>query len=410
MEMEFKGKVSARFKNIAEVVDYMRKFGFHVAYNARKGIFDFEKSKEPQNNDPMEIKQYCLLGRFPLANSIYNDYSLLEKKRLTNEAIDELLYAKKPKKIKKPDTNLYTVSNLDYAQQNAILNLNKYGNIVIYGPPGTGKSQTIVNTITDAICKNKRVLVVSQKKAALDVVFNRLGTLNNKAMYLIDPEKNKNGFYDRVRTTHQQVMEWEPSYLQKNYDELEEKIAKEENELAIISDCLFSPRPFGLTLQEMYTNSYILGKTSYDYTIYRNMLRSPKLLALNYRELSENLRLIKENNYTYEVNTMLSYENFPDKVYGDYVFPQGNYEAFRVIIGEGKGQNWWCVMFPSLCFVDESKNSVDSSDLKEEIENIEPKNTEITNEVKEKNEESSYANNGVKFKFKIVEVIKDILD
>ncbi len=296
MEMEFKGKVSARFKNIAEVVDYMRKFGFHVAYNARKGIFDFEKSKEPQNNDPMEIKQYCLLGRFPLANSIYNDYSLLEKKRLTNEAIDELLYAKKPKKIKKPDTNLYTVSNLDYAQQNAILNLNKYGNIVIYGPPGTGKSQTIVNTITDAICKNKRVLVVSQKKAALDVVFNRLGTLNNKAMYLIDPEKNKNGFYDRVHTTHQQVMEWEPSYLQKNYDELEEKIAKEENELAIISDCLFSPRPFGLTLQEMYTNSYILGKTSYDYTIYRNMLRSPKLLALNYRELSENLRLIKEKN------------------------------------------------------------------------------------------------------------------
>lgn len=83
--------------------------------------------------------------------------------------------------------------------------------------------------------------------------------------------------------------------------------------------------------------------------------------------------VIEENNYTYEVNTMLSYENFPDKVYGDYVFPQGNYEAFRVIIGEGKGQNWWCVMFPSLCFVDESKNEVDSSELKDEIENIEPK-------------------------------------
>ena len=107
---------------------------------------------------------------------------------------------------------------------------------------------------------------------------------------------------------------------------------------------------------------------------------------------------------------MLSYENFPDKVYGDYIFPQGNYEAFRVIIGEGKGQNWWCVMFPSLCFVDESKNSVDSSDLKEEIENIEPKNNETTNENNEKNKESSNVNNGVKFKFKIVEVIKGILD
>ena len=120
--------------------------------------------------------------------------------------------------------------------------------------------------------------------------------------------------------------------------------------------------------------------------------------------------VIEENNYTYEVNTMLSYENFPDKVYGDYVFPQGNYEAFRVIIGEGKGQNWWCVMFPSLCFVDESKNEVDSSELKDEIENIEPKNSNITNEDQQKNNESSNVNNGIKFKFKIVEVFQKILD
>ena len=120
--------------------------------------------------------------------------------------------------------------------------------------------------------------------------------------------------------------------------------------------------------------------------------------------------VIEENNYTYKVTTMLSYENFPDKVYGDCVFPQGNYEAFRVIIGEGKGQNWWCVMFPSLCFVDESKNSVDSSSLKDEIENIEPKEDNTTNENKEKNNESSNVNSGIKFKFKIVEVIENIFD
>ena len=46
---------------------------------------------------------------------------------------------------------------------------------------------------------------------------------------------------------------------------------------------------------------------------------------------------------------MLSRENFPDKVYGDLVFPQGEYEAYRILIGEAKGQNWWCVMFPPLC-------------------------------------------------------------
>ena len=296
MDMEFKGKLGTQFKNIQEVVDYMRKFGFHIGYSARKGIFDFEKSKEPQLHDPIEVKQYCMLGRFPLANSIYNDYTLLEKKKLTNEAIDELLYAKRPKKIKKPDEHLYTVGNLDYAQQNAILNLNKNGNIVIYGPPGTGKSQTIVNAITDAIVKHKRVLVVSQKKAALDVVFNRLGTLNNKAMYVIDPEKNKNAFYDRVRTTHQQIMDSVPTDSRNDYDSVEQKIDAETTELQTISDILFTKQPFGLSLQEMYANSYVLGKTSYDYTIYQNMLRSPKILKFNYNELSENLRLIREKN------------------------------------------------------------------------------------------------------------------
>ena len=150
---------------------------------------------------------------------------------------------------------------------------------------------------------------------------------------------------------------------------------------------------------------------------------SEKLSNVNSLEEAENVleenidyvneiakEVIEENNYTYEVTTMLSYENFPDKVYGDCVFPQGNYEAFRVIIGEGKGQNWWCVMFPSLCFVDESKNSVDSSSLEHEIENIEPKNDNITNEDKEKNNESNNVNGGVKVRFKIVETIENIFD
>lgn len=119
--------------------------------------------------------------------------------------------------------------------------------------------------------------------------------------------------------------------------------------------------------------------------------------------------VIEENNYAYEVNTMLSNENFPNKVYGDYIFPQGNYKAFRVIIGDGKGQNWWCVMFPSLCFVDESKNEVDSDTLKEEIECIEPKNETKTNENKDNNE-SSNSDNKIKFKVKLIEVIKDAID
>ena len=63
-----------------------------------------------------------------------------------------------------------------------------------------------MNIIADAIAKKKRVLVVSQKRAALDVVYNRLGLLNSKVMYLVDSEKNKNFFYERVKSAHEVVM------------------------------------------------------------------------------------------------------------------------------------------------------------------------------------------------------------
>lgn len=54
----------------------------------------------------------------------------------------------------------------------------------------------------------------------------------------------------------------------------------------------------------------------------------------------------------YAVYTELAREEFPTKVYGDIALPKGEYEACRIVIGEGKGQNWWCVMYPPLCYVD----------------------------------------------------------
>ena len=92
---------------------------------------------------------------------------------------------------------------LDYAQSEVVRRVDECGNMVIYGPPGTGKSQTIVNIISDAMSKKKKVLVISQKKAALDVVYNRLGPLNAKAMYITDETKEKKSFYDKCLDAHQ---------------------------------------------------------------------------------------------------------------------------------------------------------------------------------------------------------------
>ncbi|RKD23047.1 stage II sporulation protein R [Ammoniphilus oxalaticus] len=61
---------------------------------------------------------------------------------------------------------------------------------------------------------------------------------------------------------------------------------------------------------------------------------------------------VADSGFTYESNVELGVVPFPTKMYGQYVYPAGDYEALRVTVGEGRGQNWWCVLFPPLCFVD----------------------------------------------------------
>lgn len=68
-------------------------------------------------------------------------------------------------------------------------------------------------------------------------------------------------------------------------------------------------------------------------------------------EIEETARnVIEENGYAYQVQAEVAEVDFPVKTYGEYTFPAGRYEALRVIIGEGEGKNWWCVMYPNLCF------------------------------------------------------------
>lgn len=54
--------------------------------------------------------------------------------------------------------------------------------------------------------------------------------------------------------------------------------------------------------------------------------------------------------YDYSVDAFVADASFPDKTYGEYTFPGGEYRALKVVIGDGKGKNWWCVMYPNLCF------------------------------------------------------------
>ena len=252
-----------------------------------KGAMPYDRI-EPKG-DPT-VQNLCVIGRYSLANSVYTDYAELEKKRLTNEAVDQLLNVKPAKPIKKKKREnieqvIYPSHYSDFAQSRVISQISEKGNMVVYGPPGTGKSQTIVNIISDAVLKNKRVLVVSQKKAALDVVFNRLGEFNTKAMYINDAEKDKRFFYERCFDRHKTIIKSQDSLA--DIETLDQAIAKRQKQLEDMSALLNTKTDFGPSLSEMYAQSYMIGKNSYEYSIYVQMLEDKRLLKLKYDELLE---------------------------------------------------------------------------------------------------------------------------
>lgn len=63
------------------------------------------------------------------------------------------------------------------------------------------------------------------------------------------------------------------------------------------------------------------------------------------------LEVIQEQGYDYTVDAYVTTEYFPTKSYGDVTIPCGEYDAFRIDIGENAGKNWWCILYPPLCFV-----------------------------------------------------------
>ena len=62
---------------------------------------------------------------------------------------------------------------------------------------------------------------------------------------------------------------------------------------------------------------------------------------------------------TYGASLLLGKQTFPDRVYADTLYPAGTYDALEVVLGEGGGHNWWCVLFPPLCLVTEEGEPVD---------------------------------------------------
>ena len=103
---------------------------------------------------------------------------------------------------------------------------------------------------------------------------------------------------------------------------------------------------------------------------------------------------VKENGFNYPITVEIGNFEFPTKNYGDISFPSGSYDALRVKIGNGSGKNWWCVMFPPLCFVDTTNGIVPDSSKESLQESLSEENYKIVSDTESSN---------ITIKFKILE-------
>ncbi len=78
-------------------------------------------------------------------------------------------------------------------------------------------------------------------------------------------------------------------------------------------------------------------------------------------------RILREKGFSYGATAKIAQESFPTRVYGEYVLPAGEYTALIVELGSGKGDNWWCVVYPPLCFTGSTTNVVYKSKIQEII-------------------------------------------
>lgn len=119
----------------------------------------------------------------------------------------------------------------------------------------------------------------------------------------------------------------------------------------------------------------------------------------NFENIAKNT--IKENGFDYDVSIEVGEFYFPTKYYGNISMPAGMYDAIKIEIGDAKGQNWWCSLFPPLCFTDISSGIVDEEANMQLEKNLDNEEYSIITSTS-----STY-----KFKFKLVEILnlKNIL-
>ena len=272
-----------RFKTLQEYLNWFYAFlkEHQVEVNFNSDLFRFRLAPfTDQRKDffdalptgTLKFQPFAVIGIFPQSDSaLLKDYDTLEAQP---EDFDLEKYLLPHAAAGNDGTYIreehrYFVAPVDQSQEEAILKVKNGNSVVVHGPPGTGKSQVILNLVADGMANGKKVLVVSQKRAALDVVYHRLAELGlDRFVSLVhDYGSDRSEIYAHIRKQIEDIDQFKEEDRDLNITTWEHafrlssrKIDDHNRFFEGLYDALVYPREFGLTIHDLYLSADPRGK------------------------------------------------------------------------------------------------------------------------------------------------------
>ncbi len=294
---------------LQNLLDFYEKNDIRIEYDSDelKRFTEYPGESFPHyTRGTLKLVHNIVIGKFPAySNAIQRDFEELLNKGLINRLVSDLVsdygaidfYSDHTsrqeelnspgKKLEIPENSLVYINALNSAQEAVLHALNTKDELVVEGPPGTGKSQTITSLITQFVDQGKTVLMVSEKKTALDVVYSRLGNLSRYAM-MMDDANNKNLFYaqlEKLLGDTDANVPLEAPDLSPISAEIDADVAT----LELIANKLFTPGEFGIPPYHLYMENRRVNLQNHEqiktYKTIRTVL-TEELLALKYDEVN----------------------------------------------------------------------------------------------------------------------------
>lgn len=239
---------------------------------------EFNKANFEEAHRPGEIKLFpeAVLGIFPQAGSqLVPDYKyLMDAENFAN--LEDFFVRNHQASDNPPDESpapdageireekLYIPFETDAWQENAIRKIKSGNSIVVQGPPGTGKSQLICNLVADAVASGKKVLVVCQKRAALDVVYRRLQEIDmDDFLGLVHDFRNdRKQIFAKIARQIDRIDDYKARnrsvdiiHMERRFFQLSRRMDNIVEELEEFRRILYDESECGISVKQLYLNS-----------------------------------------------------------------------------------------------------------------------------------------------------------